>query len=142
MAILACLVCAVSAGRSANDPAGNAASSPQEPPSDAISADARIREGTLLKDEVGTFRLNGTRITFVSQDGKKRLGALENLNLERIARSVRDNPQQTQWTVSGTVTEFQGQNFLLVSRANRKTQNGKGPRAKEPSTAAGPDKET
>jgi len=42
---------------------------------------------------------------------------LENLNLERIARAVADNPVTLEWKVTGTITEYRGANFLLVTRA-------------------------
>ena len=42
---------------------------------------------------------------------------LENLNLQRIARTIADNPVPLQWSVTGTITEYRGANFLFVRRA-------------------------
>ena len=42
---------------------------------------------------------------------------LENLNLERIAAELASSPSQPEWSVSGTVTEFRGTNYLLVRRS-------------------------
>ncbi len=79
--------------------------------------DHRIREGTEIVDQLGYFRMTGDRVTFFSEDGKGRLVGLENLNLERIARTIADNPGQLQWGVTGTITEYRGANYLFVRRA-------------------------
>lgn len=77
----------------------------------------RLREGTQLANELGTFKPAGERIMFLSATGKGRYLCLENLNLERIGRLVRDNSENLQWEISGTVTEYGGANYLAVSRA-------------------------
>ena len=78
---------------------------------------SRLREGTEIVDQLGYFRLTGDRVTFFSDDGKYRFVALENLNLERIARVITDNPEQLQWGVTGTITEYRGANLIFVHRA-------------------------
>ena len=85
--------------------------------STAPQANLRVREGTELVDEIGHFRRSGGRILFFSADGKRRLVGLENLNLERVARTIAQSPQTLQWGVTGTITEYRGANFLLVRRA-------------------------
>lgn len=80
-------------------------------------SERRIREGTEIVEKLGYFRVTGDRVTFLTDDGKQRLIALENLNLERIARAVADDPDKLQWSVTGTVTEYRGSNFLFVRRA-------------------------
>jgi hypothetical protein len=77
----------------------------------------RVREGTEIVDQLGYFRITGGRVVFVTDDGKRRFVGLENLNLERIARTVADSPQPLRWGVTGTITEYRGANFLLVRRA-------------------------
>lgn len=77
----------------------------------------RLREGTQLLNELGTFKPAGERIIFLAASGKGRYVCLENLNLERIGRLVRDNPENLQWEISGAVTEYGGANYLAVSRA-------------------------
>jgi hypothetical protein len=52
----------------------------------------------------------------------RRFTTLENLNLERVARVISDSPDTLEWTVSGTITEFQGANYLLLSRAVLKSK--------------------
>ncbi len=78
----------------------------------------RLREGTLIVDVVGYFRQDGDGATFVTDEGQE-FGGLSNLNLERIARTLKgaDESKRLMWSVSGTVTEFMNRNFLLISRA-------------------------
>lgn len=78
---------------------------------------ARFREGTQLKETRGIFRATGDRYTFFASGDSGRFVVLENLNLDRIARTLDDNPTIGQWLVSGTITEFQGNNYLLIDRA-------------------------
>lgn len=84
--------------------------------------DDRIREGTELDEQLGVFRLTGDRITFFTEMGTGRFVVLENLALERVARVITDNPNQLKWFVTGTMTEYQGLNYLLIERAVLKTQ--------------------
>ena len=82
------------------------------------SGKARYREGAQIASRVGQILVEGDSATFVMSDGVK-MGVLENLNLERIIRTLKtaSQPDQVEWTVSGMVTEYGGQNYLLVSRA-------------------------
>ncbi len=82
----------------------------------------RLREGTLITDVVGYFRQDGDGATFVTDEGQD-FGGLANLNLERVARTLKgaDDSQRVRWSVSGEVTEFMGRNFLLISRAVHKS---------------------
>lgn len=82
----------------------------------------RAREGTLLVDVLGHFKLAGDRATFYSSQGNTRYGGLENLNLERIAIVVSENPDELEWCVSGQVTEYRGSNYLLITKAVLKTK--------------------
>ena len=61
--------------------------------------------------------MSGGRVLFFTADGKRRFVGLENLNLERVARTIAESPQTLQWSVTGTITEYRGANFLLVRRA-------------------------
>jgi hypothetical protein len=95
----------------------------EEPPAAgaAVEGTDRLREGVSLELQ-GSFKLTGDRLMFYSATGNRRFGTLENLNLERIARMVRDSADPLEWSVNGTVTEFQGANYLLVSRAVLKSK--------------------
>ncbi len=85
------------------------------------AASRRLREGTELADQVGHFEPAGQRLQFMTERGDIRLVCLENLNLERIARTVTGSPGRVDWLVTGTVTEYRGVSFLLVERAVVKT---------------------
>jgi len=91
-------------------PSSSRATSAKEP--------RRLREGTVISDQSGFFREDGDGATFVSDKGME-FGALPNLNLERVVRLLKnaEEPNSIRWSVAGEVTEFSGQNFLLVSRA-------------------------
>jgi hypothetical protein len=77
----------------------------------------RLREGTELLDQPGQFEISGDRVIFVAASGGARMVGLENLGLERIARTLANNSGRLQWKVTGVVTEFRGTNYLLVRRA-------------------------
>ena len=76
-------------------------------------AQQRMREGQPLVNAIGRFS-GGDRYTFKTEGSSFRV--LENLNLERIATVVEDDAQ-AQWLISGTITEFRGANYLLITRA-------------------------
>jgi branched-subunit amino acid aminotransferase/4-amino-4-deoxychorismate lyase len=64
--------------------------------------------------------LVGDRVTFTKQ-GQNYI-VLENLNLERVVKTIEENRTVTdadtlEWTVDGTVTEFRGANFVLITRS-------------------------
>jgi len=102
------------------------------PPADRATA-CRLREGTELVDQAGHFETAGERLLFVTERGDVRLLGLENLNLERIARTVAGYPGQVDWLVTGTVTEYRGTGFLFVERAVVKTAaRARGARALRP----------
>jgi hypothetical protein len=79
---------------------------------------ARLREGTRLTDLLGQFRQEGDLFSFVDEEGRT-FGCLPNLGLERIANVLKgaEEPDSVWWSVSGTVTEFNERNYLLISRA-------------------------
>jgi len=78
----------------------------------------RQREGTKLVDQIGTFEFfSGDRATFVPVGSKESYRVLENLALERIGRQPGDGRTPQQWLISGTLTEFKGANYLLVTKA-------------------------
>jgi hypothetical protein len=89
----------------------------------------RWREGSRLNDQVGAFKLTGDRVTFISSDGKLKFDGLENLAIERIARTIADSPDQLEWTISGLITEYRGSNYLLVTQAVLKTKATRARRA-------------
>lgn len=77
----------------------------------------RIREGTELTNQLGSFIRKGDRVIFVTDDSRRQFAALENLALERVAATMTEDDGQRQWEVTGQVTEYHGGNFLLIRRA-------------------------
>ncbi len=82
------------------------------------SSTRRLREGTIINDQSGYFSENGDTASFISDSGIE-FGTLQNLNLERVVRLLKnaDEPSSIRWSVTGTVTEFSGRNYILISRA-------------------------
>jgi hypothetical protein len=76
----------------------------------------RLREGSPLTRQAGTFVHVGDRIGFRPADQEETLLVLENLTLERIWKTLDEAPERP-WTVSGVVTEYRGRNYLLMERA-------------------------
>lgn len=78
---------------------------------------SRLREGLELKDEVGEFRDAGGRIAFYPANRKVTLTVLESLALERVYSELEQRLERRRWSVSGTVTEYRGGNYLQITRA-------------------------
>jgi hypothetical protein len=78
-----------------------------------------LREGTRIENRPAEIRQEAERIAIYLADHHVPLLALENLAMQRILRAVVDDPADKHWTVTGTVTEFQGRNFLLLERVTR-----------------------
>ena len=83
-----------------------------------------LREGSVLKDVVGVFRVTGDRVAFYPSEGSHSYRALENLALERVAKMLKETLRDREWIVSGTVTEYRGANYLLVTRSVLKNAEG------------------
>lgn len=88
------------------------------------TAMSRLREGSKIADQLGEFQKTADRYSFYLKDGKGVVRVLENLALERVARSLEDDPSPRLWSVSGVLTEYRGENFLLVTRAILKSKSG------------------
>lgn len=76
----------------------------------------RLREGTVLSQQLGEFNEQAGRIAFQLKDQETELVVLENLALERVWKMLR-RARGRSWVVSGTVTEYRGENYLLLERA-------------------------
>ena len=100
---------------------------------------SRLREGSKITDQLGEFQVTADRFNFYLQNDKHAIRVLENLSLERIARTLEDDPSPRTWSVTGVLTEFRGENYLLITRAvlkprqipaTRTPDNKKDPEAK------------
>jgi hypothetical protein len=78
----------------------------------------RLREGTRLIDVIGAFQsVGGDSVSFSPGGNKDSFRVLENLALERVSRTLDENRGTRQWVVSGTITEYRGSNYLLLTKA-------------------------
>jgi len=59
----------------------------------------------------------GDRVSFTSDDSRDSIRVLENLSLQRVSRVLGQTQTGTQWTVSGTITEYNNGNYLLLTKA-------------------------
>lgn len=100
----------------------------------------RLREGTKLIDIEGRFEFTGDRMAFFRADGDESYKVLENLALERINKVLEETraSEKPQWVISGTMTEYHGGNYLMVTKAVIKAQTPDAvPRTREGQGAAG-----
>jgi hypothetical protein len=78
----------------------------------------RLREGTKLVDVTGTFQAAGAdSVSFLVNGNKESYRVLQNLALQRVSHSLEENRALRQWVVSGTITEYRGSNYLLLTKA-------------------------
>ncbi|MEZ6135032.1 MAG: hypothetical protein R3C53_09005 [Pirellulaceae bacterium] len=83
-------------------------------------AETILREGTRIESKAGECRSDGERLAITFNDGKSHtMIALENLAAQRILQAVSDDSNDKGWIVTGSVTEFQGRNFILLERVTR-----------------------
>jgi hypothetical protein len=95
-------------GTAASAVAGSQATKPAE----------RLREGTRLIDVTGSFQAVGAdSVSFLANGNKDSYRVLENLALQRVSFSLEENRTLRQWIVSGTITEYRGANYLLLTKA-------------------------
>jgi hypothetical protein len=91
----------------------------------AAKGPERLREGTRLIDVPGAFQSIGAdRIAFSPTGSKDSYRVLENQALERVGRALDENRGPRPWIVSGTITEYHGANYLLVTKAVEQLPEG------------------
>ena len=76
-----------------------------------------LREGTSMQSQHVVFRVTKNRVLMTPVSGSEHFYCLENLNLQRIADVIRQNPTLTDWEVDFLITEYQGINYVLIQRA-------------------------
>ena len=83
----------------------------------------RMREGTEITDIIGSFTSSGERWTFENEKKKEKqntqteeqgIQVLENLMLERVVQTIENSTGTVTWKVSGKITEYRGNNFLIL----------------------------
>ncbi len=78
-----------------------------------------IREGTRMESQPAECRSEGDQLVLRFPESSRAITALENLATQRILKAVSDDPSDSQWLLTGTVTEFQGRNYLFIDRVTR-----------------------
>jgi hypothetical protein len=90
----------------------------EERPVPALKSQS-IREGSLLPDQVGTFRVVGDRVQFVESESGRSFRCLENLMLQRVHQVISEEVTPPSWIVSGKATEYRGENYMLIEAVRR-----------------------
>ena len=100
---------------------GSIAKADERPTIQAMNEEkSLIREGTSLAEARGRFKVVNERFVFMDETTGKSLTCLENLMLQRIHSFLKDDEGGRQrWSVSGKITEYNGDNFLWLDRALR-----------------------
>lgn len=75
----------------------------------------RLREGAKVVDASGTFEWVGDRLSFRGDSEEISLKLLENRMMERVVQTQENSTGELVWIVTGTITEYRGSNFLLLS---------------------------
>jgi hypothetical protein len=83
------------------------------------------REGMRLSGVTGTFQESSRRWAFAVDGEGPSYKVLENLPLERVARAIGEDPQDKRWKISGTLTEYYDENYLLIDRIERAPRDGR-----------------
>jgi len=89
------------------------------PLSQMAKEESALREGTQLNEVKGRFRKQGDRFQFTEDGGQKSFKCLENLCLQRISVNQQDEDRKITWLISAKVTEFNGENYLILEKAVR-----------------------
>lgn len=75
----------------------------------------RLREGAEVLDTLGGFEWAGDRLNFVAENGQVETKVLENRMMERVVQTLETSTGDLQWSVSGRITEYRGNNYLLLT---------------------------
>ena len=76
-----------------------------------------LREGETIRGTLGRMEAEEGRYVFALLDGQHRFPILENLALERVQRALDESVTPLVWSVTGTLTEYNGRNYLLLQSA-------------------------
>ncbi len=77
-----------------------------------------LREGARVEAKRAKCRVAGDRLLIEFDDGRT-LDALANLAAQRVFQACRDDESDSEWIVSGKITEFQNMNYLLLESVLR-----------------------
>ncbi|MDX1927331.1 MAG: hypothetical protein SFV81_12490 [Pirellulaceae bacterium] len=92
---------------------------PAAPSNAAKSAkETLLREGARVEAKRAKCRVAGERLLIEFEDGRT-LDALANLAAQRVFQACRDDESDSEWIVSGKITEFQNMNYLFLESVLR-----------------------
>ncbi len=77
-----------------------------------------MREGVRVDSRRAKCRVAGEQLIIEFEDGRT-LDALANLAAQRVFQACRDDASDSEWMVSGKITEFQNLNYLLLENVVR-----------------------
>ncbi len=77
-----------------------------------------LREGAKVESRRAKCRVAGERLVIEFDDGRT-LDALANLAAQRVFQACRDDATDSEWMLSGKITEFQNLNYLLLENVVR-----------------------
>lgn len=81
-----------------------------------------LREGARVVNQLVTCRSAGDRLLVELPQASVPVVALENLAAQRILQAILDDLGSEQWIINGSITEFQGRNFILLDRVARQSK--------------------
>lgn len=77
-----------------------------------------LDEGTKLPEMLGVFGFSEHRFKFVELRGEHReFICLENSALERVQQASQEESHDCAWIITGSVTQFRGENYLFIDSA-------------------------
>jgi hypothetical protein len=82
------------------------------------TSDTLLREGARVEAKRAKCRVAGERLLIEFDDGRT-LDALANLAAQRVFQACRDDSTDSEWIISGKITEFQNMNYLLLESVLR-----------------------
>jgi len=77
-----------------------------------------MREGARVESRRAKCRVAGERLVIEFDDGRT-LDALANLAAQRVFQACRDDATDSEWIISGKITEFQNLNYVLLENVVR-----------------------
>lgn len=83
-----------------------------------LARDTLFREGARVEAKRTQCRVSGERLLIEFEDGRT-LDALANLAAQRVFQACRDDATDSEWIVSGKITEFQSSNYLFLENVVR-----------------------
>jgi len=75
------------------------------------------REGTTLTDVKGRFKKQAERYVFAEENTGNSYKCLENMGLQRVAGTIKDEDRKVSWLISAKLTEFNEENYLIIEKA-------------------------